>query len=109
MGIESPLFNTIQQIMDLTENSTDKSFDAPTRTYVGDAKADVKVYPNSYIFIDNMPGLKAGDIKVQVEDDNLLLISGQRKREDKKEGAKYLKLERRVGQVDEEVCASGEC
>jgi HSP20 family protein len=44
-----------------------------------------------------MPGLKSGDIKVQVEDDNVLLISGERKREEEKEGAKYLKMERRVG------------
>jgi len=44
-----------------------------------------------------MPGLKSGDIKVQVEDENVLLISGERKREEEKEGGKYLKMERRVG------------
>ncbi|MCI85826.1 17.3 kDa class II heat shock protein-like, partial [Trifolium medium] len=37
--------------------------------------ADVKEYPNSYVFVVDMPGLKSGDIKVQVEDDNVLLIS----------------------------------
>ncbi|KAF2304306.1 hypothetical protein GH714_029653 [Hevea brasiliensis] len=51
--------------------------------------ADVKEYPNSYVFIIDMPGLKSGDIKVHVEDDNMLLISGERKREEEKEGAKY--------------------
>jgi len=47
-----------------------------------------------------MPGLKSGDIKVQVEDDNVLLISGERKREEEKEekeGVKFLRMERRVG------------
>ncbi|KAG2666820.1 hypothetical protein I3760_15G082900 [Carya illinoinensis] len=44
-----------------------------------------------------MPGLNSGDIKVQVEDDNLLVISGERKREEEKEGAKYVRMERRVG------------
>ncbi|KAI6679917.1 hypothetical protein NL676_033798 [Syzygium grande] len=42
-------------------------------------------------------GLKSGDIKVQVEDDNVLVVSGERKREEEKEGAKYLRMERRVG------------
>ncbi|KAF2304296.1 hypothetical protein GH714_029581 [Hevea brasiliensis] len=83
----------------------EKSFNAPTRTYVRDAKAmastpaDVKEYANSYVFIIDMPGLKSGDIKVQVEDDNMLLISGERKREEEKEGAKYVRMERRVGKL----------
>ncbi|THG21094.1 hypothetical protein TEA_003177 [Camellia sinensis var. sinensis] len=43
-----------------------------------------------------MPRLKSGDIKVQVEGDNVLVISGERKREEEKDGAKYLRMERRV-------------
>ncbi|KAK3041715.1 hypothetical protein RJ639_000639 [Escallonia herrerae] len=76
---------------------------APTHTYFRDAKAmaatpaDVKEYPNSYVFITDMPGLKSGDIKVQVEDDRVLVISGERKREEEKEGAKYVRMERRIG------------
>ncbi|KAF2304297.1 hypothetical protein GH714_029586 [Hevea brasiliensis] len=60
--------------MDTTDEA-EKSINAPTRTYVRDAKvmastpADVKEYPNSFVFIIDMPGLKSGDIKVQVEDD----------------------------------------
>ena len=49
-----------------------------------------------YVFVIDMPGLKSGEIKVQVEDDNLLVISGECKREDDKDG-KYLRMERRVG------------
>ncbi|RVW52455.1 17.9 kDa class II heat shock protein [Vitis vinifera] len=59
--------------------------------------ADVKEYPNSYTFIVDMPGLRSGDIKVQVEDGNVLVISGERKREEEKEGAKYVRMEKRVG------------
>lgn len=87
--------------MDIPEE-VEKAFNAPTRTYVRDAKAmastpaDVKEYPNSYVFVIDMPGLKSGDIKVQVEDDNLLVISGERKREEDREG-KYVRMERRVG------------
>ncbi|KAF6176880.1 hypothetical protein GIB67_007978 [Kingdonia uniflora] len=86
-----------------TEDPTSQSPNASTRTYVRDAKAmastpaDVKEYPNSYIFIIDMPGLKSGDIKVAVEDENVLVISGERKREEAKEGEKYVRMERRIG------------
>ncbi|XP_020206758.1 17.9 kDa class II heat shock protein [Cajanus cajan] len=104
MGLESPLFHTLQHMMDLSDDGAgDKTHNAPTRSYVRDAKAmaatpaDVKECPKSYVFEIDMPGLKSGDIKVQVEDDNVLLISGERKREEEKEGSKYLRMERRVG------------
>ncbi|XP_022982420.1 17.1 kDa class II heat shock protein-like [Cucurbita maxima] len=104
MGLDSPIFSTLHHVMDLVDEA-DKSFNAPTRTYVRDANAmaatpaDIKEYPNSYVFVVDMPGLKVGDIKVQVEDDNVLLISGERKREEEKEGAKYVRMERRVGKL----------
>ncbi|KAG2666825.1 hypothetical protein I3843_15G080500 [Carya illinoinensis] len=102
MGLDSPVFSTLQQMMDLTDDTDKSSHNAPTHTYMRDAKAmaatpaDVKEYPNSYVFIIDMPGLKSGDIKVQVEDDNVLVISGERKRDEEKE-AKYVRMERRIG------------
>ncbi|TKY58029.1 17.9 kDa class II heat shock protein [Spatholobus suberectus] len=104
MGLESPLFHTLHHMRDLSDDAAgDKAYNAPTRSYVRDAKAmaatpaDVKEYPKSYALEVDMPGLKSGDIKVQVEDDNVLVISGERKREEEKEGGKYLRMERRVG------------
>nr|XP_016511454.1 PREDICTED: 17.3 kDa class II heat shock protein-like [Nicotiana tabacum] len=103
MGIDTPLFHTLQHLMDAAGDDSDKSVNAPSRNYVRDAKAmaatpaDVKEYPNSYVFVVDMPRLKSGDIKVQMEDDNVLLISGERKREEEKEGAKYIRMERRIG------------
>jgi HSP20 family protein len=105
MGLDSPVLHALHQIIDLSDDTSSEkaSHNAPTRSYVRDAKAmaatlaDVKEYPNSYSFVIDMPGLKSGDIKVQVEDDNVLVISGERKREEEKEGVKYLRMERRVG------------
>ncbi|KAI4377008.1 hypothetical protein MLD38_014706 [Melastoma candidum] len=87
--------------------AADSSSQSPQRhTYVRDAKAmastpaDVVETPSAYSFVIDMPGLKVGDINVQVEDDNLLVISGERKREkDVEDGAKYLRMERRVGKL----------
>ncbi|TXG61831.1 hypothetical protein EZV62_013194 [Acer yangbiense] len=68
MGMDSTLFSTLQHMMDTCED-TDKSYNAPMRKFVRDAKAmaatpaDVKEYPNSYVFVIDMPGLKSGDIK----------------------------------------------
>jgi len=43
--------------------------------------------------------VKSGEIKVQVEDDNVLVCSDERKREevDEKERSKRLRMERRMG------------
>lgn len=57
----------------------------------------MKEYPNSYVFVVDMPGLKSGDIQVQVDEDNVLVVCGERRREEDKEGVKYVKLERRIG------------
>lgn len=103
MGMENPILSAIQHMLDVPDEM-DKSFNAPTRTYVRDAKAmastpvDIIEYPNSYVFVVDMPGLKSQDIKVQIEEGNILSISGERKRENEdKEGAKYVRMERRVG------------
>nr|ABF61870.1 chaperone [Agave tequilana] len=103
-SVESPIFSTLQHLMDIPDEM-EKAFNAPTRTYVRDARAmastpaDVKELPTAYSFVIDMPGVKSGEIKVQVEDDNVLVISGERKREevDEKEGSKYLRMERRMG------------
>ncbi|KAK1428629.1 hypothetical protein QVD17_17468 [Tagetes erecta] len=109
MGFDAPFFRDLHHILNATEeNATgNKSNNAgPTSAYVRDARAmaatpaDVKEYPGSYVFIIDMPGLKPGDIKVQVEDNNVLVISGERKREhehEEKEGVKYARMERRIG------------
>ncbi|OIV98141.1 hypothetical protein TanjilG_12177 [Lupinus angustifolius] len=101
---DTPFYNNLHNLMDLRdETPSNKNVSVPTQTYMRDAKAmaataaDIKEYTNSYVFVIDMPGLKRGDITVQVEDDNVLLISGERKREEEKDGVKYLRMERRVG------------
>ncbi|KAE8675077.1 17.9 kDa class II heat shock protein [Hibiscus syriacus] len=104
MGYDLPLLHTLHHTMDLHEdNDANKNPNAASRVYLRDAKAmaatpaDIREDPKSYVFVVDMPGLRSGDIKVQVEADNVLLISGERKREEEKEGAKYVRMERRVG------------
>ena len=105
-----PLMATLHHLLDHSDEQN-KNVSAPTRKYVRDARAmaatpaDVKELSKSYLFVIDMPGVKSGDLSVQVEDENVLVISGERKRErdeaseEKKEeaGVKYLRMERRMG------------
>ncbi|CAN6179512.1 unnamed protein product [Urochloa humidicola] len=106
-GLETPLMAALQHLLDVPDGDagagSDKTAGGPTRTYVRDARAmaatpaDVKELPSSYAFVVDMPGLGTGDIKVQVEDERVLVISGERRREEKEGDAKYLRMERRMG------------
>ncbi|KAG6555678.1 hypothetical protein Mapa_002915 [Marchantia paleacea] len=97
-----PLSSALTHILNSPEEY-ERSLNPSTRTYVRDTKAmfstcvDVKELPNAYIFVADMPGLKSGDIKVQVENDNVLTIGGERKRDESKEEAKFLRMERPAG------------
>ncbi|ONK81587.1 uncharacterized protein A4U43_C01F30840 [Asparagus officinalis] len=103
--LENPLLSTLHHLIADVPDETERSVPTPTGTYVRDARAmastplDVKELPAAYSFVVDMPGVKSGEIKVQIEDDNVLVISGERKREgEEKEGeGKYLRMERRMG------------
>lgn len=105
-GFDSPFFSILEDVLELPEEQ-EKTRNNPSRAYVRDAKAmaatpaDVMEYPNSYVFIVDMPGIKASEIKVQVESENVLVVSGERKRDpkekDNKDGVKYVRMERRFG------------
>ncbi|GAB4836981.1 18.8 kDa class II heat shock protein [Ancistrocladus abbreviatus] len=106
LGIfDNTILSTLQEMLDISEE-VEKQLNTPYHVYVRDAKAmartlaDVKEYPNTYQFIIDMPGIKPSEVKVQLEDDNVLVVSGEKRREkekDEKEGVEYLKMERRVG------------
>ncbi|KAI3705558.1 hypothetical protein L1987_75797 [Smallanthus sonchifolius] len=101
----TPFFHHILNAADDENTTGNKSNNGgPTGAYVRDSRAmaatpaDVKEYPGSYVFVIDMPGLKSGDIKVQVEENNVLVISGERKREEEEE-VKYVRMERRMGKL----------
>ncbi|KAI6682178.1 hypothetical protein NL676_036059 [Syzygium grande] len=98
MCFDPTVLDTLHELLDLSDEADAKSHHAPSRAFLRDRKAmaatpaDVKEYPNS----------------VQVEDGNVLVVSGERKREkekdqkDQNDGAgggllSYIKMERRLG------------
>ncbi|KAI3860290.1 hypothetical protein MKX03_030971 [Papaver bracteatum] len=106
IGFNDPFFSGLQEMFDVSspDHDVEKSVNTPSKKYVRDAKAmaatpaDIKEYPDSYVFVLDMPGLKSEEIKVEVEDNNALVVTGTRSREDEKEKeVKYVRMERRIG------------
>ncbi|KAL3681333.1 hypothetical protein R1sor_024289 [Riccia sorocarpa] len=86
-----------------TPEEYDKNLQPSAKSFVRDSKAmcntavDVKDLPTSYVFIADMPGVRANDIRVLVENDNVLTISGERYLEETAEKEKYVRMERSAG------------
>lgn len=61
-------------MLDSSEDSDNKiSASGSSKTHIREARAmartpaDIMEHPDSYVFFIDMPGMKSGDIKVQVE------------------------------------------
>ncbi|CAH8281681.1 unnamed protein product [Eruca vesicaria subsp. sativa] len=99
-----PIISILEDMLEVPEEQHEKSRNTPSRAYMRDQKAmaatpaDVVEHPDAYAFVVDMPGIKGDEIKVQVENDNVLVVSGERKRENKEnEGVKFVRMERRMG------------
>ncbi|KAH0976353.1 hypothetical protein GBA52_026072 [Prunus armeniaca] len=64
---------------------------------VANAHVDWRETDNAHIFVADLPGVKKEDVKVHVEDDNMLQISGQRVQEQEKTDDKWHRVERQLG------------
>ncbi|KAM7493491.1 hypothetical protein LguiB_028100 [Lonicera macranthoides] len=111
-SLDASLMAALHDLLELSESGEKPH--PPSRAYIRDSKAmkatpaDILECPNEYNFIVDMPGLKPDQIKVHVEDGNVLVVSGERRREKDKEkeresekgggeGVKYVRMERRLG------------
>ncbi|KFK25480.1 hypothetical protein AALP_AA8G120000 [Arabis alpina] len=102
-----PIISILEDMLEVPEEHNEKTRNNPSRAYVRDAKAmaatpaDVIEQPNAYAFVVDMPGIKGYEIKVQIENENVLVVSGERQREKREnkesDGLKYVRMERRMG------------
>ena len=62
------------------------------------ARIDWKETPEAHVFKVDLPGVKKEEVKVEVEDSNVLVISGQRSKEKEDKNDRWHRVERSSGQ-----------
>ena len=62
------------------------------------ARIDWKETPEAHVFKVDLPGVKKEEVKVEVEDGNVLVISGQRSKEKEDKNDRWHRVERSSGQ-----------
>ena len=67
-----------------------------TAAFAG-ARIDWKETPEAHVFKADVPGLKKEEVKVEVEDGNVLQISGERNKEQEEKNDKWHRVERSSG------------
>ncbi|CAN6301438.1 unnamed protein product [Urochloa humidicola] len=72
------------------------SSDSETAAFAG-ARIDWKETPEAHVFKADVPGLKKEVVKVEVEDGNVLQISGERNKEQEEKNDKWHRVERSSG------------
>ncbi|CAO2185521.1 unnamed protein product [Urochloa humidicola] len=61
-------------------------------------RIDWKETPEAHVFKADLPGVKKEEVKVEVEDGNVLVISGERSKEKEDKNDKWHRVERSSGQ-----------
>ncbi|KAF8683637.1 hypothetical protein HU200_044563 [Digitaria exilis] len=72
------------------------STDSETAAFAG-ARIDWKETPEAHVFKADVPGLKKEEVKVEIEDGNVLQISGERSKEREEKNDQWHRVERSSG------------
>uniref|UniRef100_A0ACD5VIA3 Uncharacterized protein n=1 Tax=Avena sativa TaxID=4498 RepID=A0ACD5VIA3_AVESA len=82
-------FDAFRSIMPTSDNNDATAF--------VNARVDWKETPEAHVFKADLPGVKKQEVKVEVEDGNVLVVSGERSREKEDENDKWHHVERSSG------------
>ncbi|KAL3838472.1 hypothetical protein ACJIZ3_023063 [Penstemon smallii] len=82
--------------LDLWDPFRDWPLDNTTSQFAA-TRVDWKETPEAHVFKADVPGLKKEEVKVEVEEGNVLQISGERSRENEEKNDKWHRVERSSG------------
>lgn len=94
-----PLFDIMPRLAD----DFSSLFEPPVSAFMRDASTiartavDVRETPDAFKFIADMPGMKKEEVKVQIEEGNVLAIHGERSREKIEDTDRFHRVERSSG------------
>ncbi|KAK7316919.1 hypothetical protein RJT34_00737 [Clitoria ternatea] len=97
-GRRSNIFDpfSLDQWDPFKEFSLPTSHSAESSGFVG-TRVDWKETPEAHVFKADIPGLKKEEVKVEIEDDRVLQISGERKVEKEEKNDTWHRVERSSG------------
>ena len=81
----------------LSKDVTQGSTTFKDTSALANTRIDWKETPEAHIFKADMPGLKKEEVKVEVEEGNILQISGERSKEHEEKNDKWHRIERSSG------------
>ncbi|XVE60854.1 hypothetical protein DITRI_Ditri05aG0160300 [Diplodiscus trichospermus] len=84
-------------IWDPTSFGNIRGEDRDDTTALAHAYVDWRETDNAHIFRADLPGVRKEEVKVHVEDGNILQISGERSKEEEDKNGKWHRVERRRG------------
>ena len=79
----------------MTDFEIGRNFSTDVGTFT--PRVDIREDEKNIYLSAEIPGLSKEDVKVSINDDNVLTIKGEKKLEEKKEEENYVKLERQYG------------
>lgn len=82
-------------------NAVERSLEVPFFDDEGSVtlvpRVDISEDKDNFYITAEMPGIPKENIKVNISDDGVLTISGEKKQEEKQEGRNFYRIERRYG------------
>ncbi|XP_010261308.1 PREDICTED: 16.9 kDa class I heat shock protein 1-like [Nelumbo nucifera] len=96
-GFDNGFFGDIRNPFDLGSSGWGKGDRDDDTSVLAQTNVDWRETDNAHIFRADLPGVRKEELKVQVEENNIIEICGERSKEEENKGDTWHRVERRRG------------